>query len=251
MSDAFKLSVEGKFVQATARTLSAYSGTFNVGIPLDNPFIPQTLLDAARAQGDSAIFINRANFDLPRRGEEDRRRTYRGVVDIAGRISANASYDVSYTYGRTDIRATKLNDRVPERYSAAIDAVRDASGAIVCRSAAARAAVCVPLNTFGAFVANPASFAYFLEDPASDARVEQHVVNATLTGDLGQFASGVACGARAPMTAKSSRFRPAQALIDFVTCRRRRAFTTSRSRRRRAMRASTCGSCSAKSTCRC
>lgn len=219
VSDAFKLSLEGKFVQASARTFSSYSGTYGVPITLDNPFIPAPILAAAQAEGLSSIAVNRNNFDLPRRGEDDRRRTWRGVVDATGRISDHASYDASYTYGRTDVRATKLNDRLPARSSQALDAIRDpATGQIVCRSVAARAAGCVPLNTFGTYVADPASFAYVYDDPASFARVDQHVANATLTGDFGQFfelpGGPVQFAAGGEYRRESSRFRPAQGLID-------------------------------------
>ena len=217
-SDAFRISFEGKFVQSTVRTFSSYSGTYGAQIALDNPFIPQNLLTAARAAGLTALTINRNNFDLPRRGEEDRRRTWRGVADVSGRIGDHASYDVSYTYGRTDVRATKLNDRLPDRFTDALDAVRDTSGRIVCRSATARAAGCVPVNTFGAYVADPASFDYYLDDPVSNARIEQHVANAALTGDFGQFfalpGGPIQFAVGGEYRRESSRFRPAQGLVD-------------------------------------
>ncbi|MEG3125754.1 TonB-dependent receptor plug domain-containing protein [Sphingomonas sp. GB1N7] len=220
-SDAFKLSIEAKFVQSRARTFSGYSGTYPATIALDNPYIPQSILRAAQANGDGAVYISRNNFDFPRRGEDDRRRTWRGVIDATGKLGDHASYDVSYTYGRTDVRATKLNDRLPDRFSQALDAVRDpATGRIVCRSASARAAGCLPLNTFGGNTADPAAFAYFLADPVSDARIEQHVVNASLSGDFGalfklpggpvQFAVG------GEYRRESSRFRPGQQLIDGI-----------------------------------
>ena len=227
VSDAFKISAEGKFVQVTARTLSSYSGTYsspdgsgyNAPISLDNPFIPATLLAAAQAAGLTALQVNRNNFDLPRRGEEDRRRTWRGVIDVAGRITDHASYDVSYTYGRTDLRATKLNDRLADRFTDALDAVRDsATGQIVCRSAAARAAGCVPQNPFGETTSDATGFGYFLADPVSRARIEQHVVNATLTGDFGQFfvlpGGPVQFAAGGEYRKEKSRFRPAQSLVD-------------------------------------
>ena len=145
------------------------------------------LAAAATAAGLGSVDVNRNNFDIPRRGEEDRRRTYRGVVDVTGRISEHASYDVSYTYGQTDVRATKLNDRVNTRFLEALDAVRGPGGTIVCRSAAAQAAGCIPVNTFGGGTVDPASYAYYLDNPVSNARITQHVVNAALTGDFGQF----------------------------------------------------------------
>jgi outer membrane receptor protein involved in Fe transport len=218
-SDAFKISLEGKFVQSTATTLGSYSGSYPNSYQLDNPFIPPTLLAAAQAAGLSTVDVYRNNFDLPRRGEEDRRRTYRGVIDITGKLTEHASYDVYYTYGRTDVRATKLNDRLNDRFLNALDGISDpVTGQPICRSATARAAGCLPLNSFGGNVANPASFAYFLSNPVSNARIDQHVANASLTGDFGQFfelpGGPIAFAVGGEYRRESSRFRPAQALLD-------------------------------------
>nr|WP_233150669.1 TonB-dependent receptor [Sphingomonas sp. BT553] len=218
-SDAFKISLEGKFVQSTVTSFSGFGGNYPATIALDNPFIPASILTAARNAGLTSVDISRNNFDIPRRGEEDRRRTYRGVVDVTGRLSDHLSYDASYTYGQTDVRATKLNDRLNDRFLAALDAVRDpTTGQVVCRSAAARTAGCVPVNTFGGRTVDPASFDYFLSNPVSDARLTQHVANASLTGDFGQFftlpGGPVAFAVGGEYRRESSRFRPAQALTD-------------------------------------
>ena len=220
-SDAFKISFEGKFVQSTVRTFSGYGGNYPATVTLDNPFIPANLVTSAQQAGQNTIDISRNNFDIPRRGEEDRRRTWRGVVDVTGAISEHATYDVYYTYGRTDVRATKLNDRLSDRFTAALDAVRDpATGQIVCRSTATRAAGCVPVNTFGANTVDPASYDYYLFDPVSNARLEQHVVNASVSGDFGSFFSlpggPVQFAFGGEYRKESSRFRPAQELLDNV-----------------------------------
>lgn len=217
-SDAFKLSGEAKFVQSEVTSFSGFGGNYPATIALDNPFVPLSILTAARAAGLTSVDISRNNFDIPRRGETDRRRTWRGVVDVSGRISDHANYDVSYTYGRTDVRATKRNDRLNDRFLEALDAVRDGNGQIVCRSATARAAGCVPVNTFGGTTVDGRSFDYYLFDPVSTARIEQHVVNAVLTGDFGQFfelpGGPVAFAAGGEYRKESSRFRPAQQLLD-------------------------------------
>jgi outer membrane receptor protein involved in Fe transport len=220
-SDAFKLSLEAKFVQTTVTTFSGFGGDYPATIALDNPFIPASILAAANAAGLTAVDVNRNNFDLPRRGEQDRRRTWRGVIDAAGRISDHASYDISYTYGRTDLRATKLNDRLSDQFTAALDAVRDpVTGQAVCRSASARAAGCVPVNLFGAGAVDPQSYAYYLYNPVSDASIQQHVANASLTGDFGQFfrlpGGPVQFAVGGEYRRESSSFRPAQELVDNV-----------------------------------
>jgi len=97
--------------------------------------------------------------------------------------------------------------------------VRDpATGQIVCRSVAARSAGCLPVNTFGANTIDPASYGYYLFNPTSNARLEQHVANASISGDFGslftlpggavQFAFG------GEYRRESSRFEPAQELTD-------------------------------------
>lgn len=142
------------------------------------------------------------------------------MIDISGRISDHANYDIYYTYGQTDLRATKLNDRVATRFVDALNAVRDPSGAIVCADAAARAAGCVPLNSFGYNTANPAAFDYFLADPVSDTRLTQHVVNASLTGDFGQFfelpGGPIAFAAGGEYRRRSSSYTPSQDLLDNI-----------------------------------
>lgn len=218
VSDALKISLEGKFVQSTSTTFGSYSGSYPNSYQLDNPFIPTTILTAARNAGLTTVDVYRNNFDLPRRGEEDRRRTYRGVIDISGRLSDHATYDIYYTFGRTDIRATKLNDRLNDRFLNALDGIRDGSGQIVCRSAAARAAGCFPLNSFGANTADPRSFAYFLSNPENNTRLDQHVVNASLSGDFGQLfelpGGPVQFAFGGEYRHESSRYEPSQDLID-------------------------------------
>ncbi|WP_315764385.1 TonB-dependent receptor plug domain-containing protein [Sphingomonas sp. Y38-1Y] len=218
-SDAFQINLEGKFVETTVTSFSGFGGNYPATIALDNPFIPASILQAAQAEGLTSIDVSRNNFDIPRRGETDRRRTWRGVASVTGRLSDHARYDVSYTYGQTDVRAIKRNDRLADRFTAALDAVRDpATGRAVCRSTAARADGCVPVNLFGGTTVDPASYAYYLSDPASDARITQSVANATLTGDFGAFfalpGGPVQFAVGGEYRRETSRFRPAQALVD-------------------------------------
>ena len=200
-SPAARLSVEAKFAQVEATTFDSPSGNYPATFTLDNPFIPASIRTAARLAGSTTISSIRDNFDLPRKGEQDRRRTYRAVVALSGDVSANARYELSYVYGRTDVRIEKLNDRWNDRFLAALDVVTDpATGRPTCRSTLTPAAVqtpavsftpgsgsgCVPLNTFGLNVADPAAVAFVINrDNVSSARITQQVANGTLTGDFG------------------------------------------------------------------
>jgi outer membrane receptor protein involved in Fe transport len=227
-SDAFKLSLEGKFVQSRATTFGGYSGNYTGVFTLDNPLIPRNLVAAALAAGQDTLYSNRNNLDFPRLGESDRRRTWRGVADAAGKISDHANYDLSVTYGQTDVRIAKLNSRWDDRYTAALDVVTDPrTGQPTCRSNLNPAALqspavsftpgansgCLPLNTFGRNVYDPAALDWAINnDNISTARVTQTVVNGSLTGDFGalftlpggpvQFALG------GEYRRETSRFRP-------------------------------------------
>ena len=205
VSDALKLSLEAKFVQTRATTFNAYSGDYPATLSVDNAFIPASIRAAAIEAGVTSFTSTRDNFDYGRRGEDDRRRTWRGVLGATGRISDHASYDASFTYGRTDVRITKLNDRLGDRYTAALDAVIDpATGRPTCRSSidpAAAAALgattftpgpnsgCVPVNIFGRDTATPAAIAFFNINDVSPARITQSVANMSVNGDFGQLFS--------------------------------------------------------------
>ena len=230
--DAAKLSLEGKFVQTRATTFDSYTGNYPATFTLDNAFLPASIRDAALAAGSTGVSSIRDNFDFGRRGESDRRRTWRGVVDLSGRVADHLTYDVYYTHGRTDVRITKINDRLNDRYQAALDAVIDpATGRATCRSNLNPAAVqtppvtftpgagsgCVPINTFGAGTADQASLDFFQLDNDSGARITQDVVNASIGGDLGglfAFPGGpVRFAAGGEYRRETSRFRP----NDFLT----------------------------------
>ena len=187
-SDAFKLSLEGKFVQTRATSFGAYTETFYQPVSVDNPFVPTAIRQAAIAQGADSLFVNRDNIDYGRQGESNRRRTYRGVVDVSGRISDHATYDAYYEFGRTDVQITRINDRLADRYTQAIDAVVGPTGQIVCRSTLTNPTDgCVPISLFGAGPATPQQLANFQVEDRSRARITQQVASASVSGDFGQF----------------------------------------------------------------
>ena len=202
-SDAAKLSIEGKFVQVRATTFDSPTGNYPATFTLDNPFLPQSIRTAALAAGLTSVDSTRDNLDFSRKGESDRRRTWRGVVALNGDVSDHARYELSYTFGRTDVRIAKLGSRWNDRYLAALDVVTDpATGRPTCRSNLNPLAVqapsvsftpgagsgCLPINTFGAGTADPAAVAWATNtNNISNARITQQVVSASLTGDFGQF----------------------------------------------------------------
>ena len=234
VSDALKVSVEGKYARTRAETFDFINGTYFYPVPITNPFVPAAIRSAAVAAGADTVYVNRDNPDYGRHGENDLRQTYRGVLDLSGQLTPHATYDAYIQYGRTDVRITKLNDRLTDRYNAAIDAVvNPATGQIVCRSsidpsaATTLAAVtfkpgansgCVPISLFGAGPPDPASLAFFRVNDVSFARITQFVGEASVSGDFGQFfalpGGPVQFSFGGEYRRETSRFSPSQNLIN-------------------------------------
>ena len=185
VSDALKLSVEGKFAQTRATTFDYYIGTYGTPISLDNPFVPAAIRAAAVAAGQDFVSVTRDNIDYGRHGENDLRRTYRGVLDASGRISEHATYDAYYQYGRTDVAITKLNNLLAAPYANALDVVTSPlTGQPVCRSGASG---CIPISLFGPGPISPEALSTFQVDDTSHARITQQVASASISGDFGAF----------------------------------------------------------------
>lgn len=159
---------------------------------------------------EPGILVARDSFDLGNVRRDIERETFRTVVGFAGDLTSTLRYEASYTYGQTKEDNRELNNRNNERWFAAIDAVRDpATGNIVCRSTLDPSAIpygdlfgrttdpaswgatftpgansgCVPVNIFGENKVSDAARAWINGEARSRAKVEQHVVNAFISGD--------------------------------------------------------------------
>lgn len=219
VSDAFKLTLEGKFVEARASSNGGYYGTYGQPIPVANPFVPQTIRDAALRAGADTLYVNRDDLDFGRQVEADRRRTYRGVVDISGRLSDHATYDAYYEYGRTDVRIIRSGDRLADRYTQALDAVRAPNGQIVCRITLTNpTSGCLPISPFGPGPATPQQLAYFQVSDTSTARITEQVASASISGDFGQLfalpGGPVQFSFGGEYRKETSRFRPSDNLVN-------------------------------------
>ena len=225
------LFAEGKYANVRSYSLGQPSFDYYLRIRDDNPFIPAAIraeYDALNAAGacdrprspsfqKCRMVINRDNFDLGQRGEDIERETYRAVVGARGDITGNARYELSYTFGRTDITNRYVNDILDDRFYAAIDAVDEgrfrtgvANGNIVCRASLLAdyfprqpfnytresyapttfaPGECVPLNLFGENIASQAALDFVRVNTTDRARIEQHVVSGSIAGDTGAIFS--------------------------------------------------------------
>lgn len=168
-----------------------------------NPFLPAATRTALLGQPtplptdpasatDGLFFLNRASVDIGNNKTEADGQTLRGVLSVEGDFDlADRSFywNVSANQGRSWGSFSSPNI-VQTRFIQAIDAVRDASGAIVCRDATARAAGCAPLNMFGYGSPSQAALDYIGVAFRSEYSILQTVYEANLGGELFDLPAG-------------------------------------------------------------
>ena len=221
VTDSIRLFAEGKYARVDSKSFGQPTFDFFVGVPTDNPFIPANINDPAVNQFDPlgiVLVTGRDNLDLGRRGEDNRRETYRGVVGLEAELTDNIRFDASYVYGRSDNRVRQLNTRFNDRFFAALDAVDEGefltgtpNGNIVCRSNLTGDATSSNQNVTGAFFFDDFDELSFTPGPNSGcapinlfapqqsqaaldfvnttavdrSTIKQHVVTGAFSGDLG------------------------------------------------------------------
>ncbi len=210
LADSVNLFGEAKY--AHSNVFSAIQPTYDyyIYLPQDNPFIPasiRSLIDPDLG----GIRVNRDNFDLGVRAEDNTRDTWRTVVGLDGDISPGLRYEVSYVYGQTEVESISINNRFNDRFFAALDAITDPStGQPVCRSNLDPSSLlapyqgfafgrygpgelsftpgansgCLPLNILGEGVANPAAVEWVMTDGRTTSKLTQHVISGFVSGDL-------------------------------------------------------------------
>lgn len=213
-SPALRFFGEAKYVRTNSETVSQPSFDFFTYLAPDNFYLQQRFGDRAP---DGAL-VSRDNFDLGVNTDTGKRDTYRGVIGFDGTLTAgdrsgNLRYEVSYVYGRAESTVFGSNNRVTDRYFAALDAVAGPNGQPTCRINLAgesiidannyaeiatiggvpvtgapltfRPGECAPLNILGESVASQAALDFAFASTVTRARSEQHVVSGSLSGDLG------------------------------------------------------------------
>ncbi len=214
-SPAVRFFAEGKFVRVNALSLSQPSFDFFTLLAPDNAYLNERFPGLAP---DGAL-VSRDNFDLGVSSSSAKRDTYRSVIGFDGTLSegegsGNLRYEISYVYGQARSTVTDRNNRVTDRYNAALDAVVDPrNGQITCRinlpgettisgsqaeliadfglpnyvgpALSFAPGQCAALNILGEGVFSQAAKDFTFVDSITRAKSEQHVVSGSVSGDLG------------------------------------------------------------------
>ncbi len=210
---------ELKYSHNESTSYSQPTFDFFLFVEPDYAFLPPNIAaayaDAALNVGSPALLASRDNFDLGVRAEDIERETLRSVIGIDGDLMDNLSYEVSYVYGKSQIDNDAVNNRLTDRYAAALDAVIDpATGTAVCRSnldataepanlqwqgwntftpgagsawagtfTPGAASGCVPINIMGDGAVSAAARNWIMATTTDHSELEQHVVQAFITGN--------------------------------------------------------------------
>jgi iron complex outermembrane receptor protein len=183
LTDSVKVYAQGSYSRATAR--NAISNQFNLGnitIQPDNAFIPASI----RSQVTAPFSLGSINQDLGPLRNDSTRKSWRAVVGANGSLNMFGSEWTWDVYGQRTVNDiyTSALVTVTARYQGAIDSVRNANGAIVCRSTLANPTDgCVPYNIFGTGVNSQAAIDYVKGTAWGRNHLTENVVAGTLRGE--------------------------------------------------------------------
>ena len=155
------------------------------GIPLDHPFLPQTIRDAAMAENLSTVSWRRRFSELGPEYRQIDRTTQRVWAGLAGE-TADWTWDVTAGYGRYDqaqLRSGEVNyAHLQEALD--IEPAPGMPGQYRCRDAAARADGCMPADLFGVGSLSPGAADYIRATDRLAVEVEQWTLGTSAVGDL-------------------------------------------------------------------
>lgn len=170
-------------------------------IYLDNPYLKLT--DAQRAQltaaGATSISVAAYNSYGPKPVTEERTDYYNASAGFEGAFGGDWKWNAGYVYGKSKHSMDQSGLFNWRNAYAAIDAVRDGSGNIVCRATLdtdptirQRFADCKPLNIMGegSIFTTPDGYAYATGTSSYDASITQHMVAASMQGSLFELPAG-------------------------------------------------------------
>jgi outer membrane receptor protein involved in Fe transport len=208
--------MEAKYVFSETETFDEYDQYYDtLFVASDNPYIPQELQALANASGGLRVTQDAAGWNDDSTTYE--RETIRLVGGLKWQADNGLNFEISGNHGRFT-RADESAFELRDRYFAAIDAVDDGNGNIVCRSELDPTAIpnndeffstysigspyvpgfytftpgqgdCAPLNIFGANNVSEAAKNFIAETAYDEIEITQTVLSGIVSGEIDQFQS--------------------------------------------------------------
>ena len=168
--------------QNLSRTVGSSNG---INVYSGNPYLPANVQSALTAANVNYFGLGRYEDEFGNAIVIDAlNNTQAFTAGLSGKLGT-WNWDTYYSYGEGRIRARQPDNIYNPRYYAAIDAVKDASGNIVCRVTITNPGLypgCVPMNIFGQGRPSQASIDYVLGTSQWQAITTQNDFAANISG---------------------------------------------------------------------
>jgi outer membrane receptor protein involved in Fe transport len=161
-------------------------------IPLNNPFIPQAILDNAIAANATGISHNRRYMELGDRNRGGDRDVFRIWLGLEGTIADTWDWEVFYGTHEFRYSQTRTGNLNKINFASAMDVELDPEnpGEYRCVSEVARAGGCVPINIFGNNTITPEGAAWLNNNDLMNGINKEDQVAAMISGDLFDLPGG-------------------------------------------------------------
>jgi outer membrane receptor protein involved in Fe transport len=126
---------EGKYARQQTTRYAPYSSFWDLlTISPDNPYIDQLPAELAAIGRDQGLYNTRDPRDLGPNRNQGTRETQRFVLGLEGELENGWGWEIAANFGKFDLEFQEQNRVIVDRWFAAIDAVEDENGNIICRS---------------------------------------------------------------------------------------------------------------------
>jgi outer membrane receptor protein involved in Fe transport len=201
MNDNVSVFAQGYYghsysAQNTGVTISR-SGATALSIFSGNAYLPANQQAAMTTAGLPNFLMSRISRDLGTNSSFQDGKSYGITLGAEGTLFDRFKWDFSVTHGSSD-RTVTLNQVNNVRLRAAVDAVTDTSGNVVCRVSITNPGLypgCVPINLFGEGSPSAAAVAYVRGAAVQTATYKQDVAEASIRGDLFALPAGLVSAA--------------------------------------------------------
>lgn len=216
VSETMTLFADVNYARSRVVTFSQHHQAAAITIRADNPFLPAGIRAQMTANNIASFNMGRVNTDWLGTSADNTYQSAQGVIGVKGSIFDKFRWDASFTHGRSTVDAQVYSTR-EANLSAALFAVRDSSGNVVCGPIASNPNFapnrltnsvqpgnvlpgCVPMNPFGVGNVTDAVRDYVSGFQPTEITMDRTVAAVNLSGPLFRLPGGnaqIAVGAEA------------------------------------------------------
>ncbi|NOW48054.1 outer membrane receptor protein involved in Fe transport [Novosphingobium sp. SG751A] len=191
VSPSLELYAQGNYGKTDSSNFTSFNQS-NFTISVNNPYLPSDIQQAMVARGLTTINVGRLLAETGGLRQSNQRETMRGVFGVKAHLWG-WDWDASFQHGETHSTNVILQNVLTANYRAAVNAVRDANGNIVCGPTASNPNLtaaqiplvqsgCVPINIFGQGSPSAAALAYIAEDSYTHTVFKRDLASINLRG---------------------------------------------------------------------